>query len=73
MKNVFVIAGILCCLFFAFSGCGGGDTAPEGAAEEAQEETGSLVDQAEEAADEAVDAAKEMAEEAEDALREAVE
>jgi len=67
MKKVLVMMGILCCLFFTFSSCGG-DTATEEV-----DEAESLMDQAEEMADEAADAAEEMADEAADAMEEITE
>jgi guanyl-specific ribonuclease Sa len=81
MKNFLVLVGILCCLFFSFSGCGGGDTstgdeveeamdAAEESAQETAEDAESLMDQAEEAADEAAESAKELADEAEETVRE---
>ena len=67
MKKVLVMLGILCCLFFAFSSCGG-DTATDEV-----EDTESLMDQAQDAADDAADAAEEMADEASDAMEEITE
>ena len=77
MKKLLVLAGILCCLFFSFSGCGGGDSATEdevggsmGAAAVDAEEAESLMDQAKDAADDAEESAKELADEAGEAMKE---
>ena len=76
MKKFLVLVGILCCLFFAFSSCGGGDTstgdepeesmdAAQDSAEDAAEDAGSLMDQAQEAGEEAAESAEDLADEAE--------
>ncbi|MBN2242346.1 MAG: hypothetical protein JW793_06615 [Acidobacteria bacterium] len=67
MKKLLAMAGILCCLVFAFGACSS-DTGTENEIDEAmdaaEEEAGSLMDQAEETAGEAMDAAEDMADEA---------